>query len=111
MAKPKQKAGIRPKKLKSGELAYEARYRDPSGRQRSKQFRRKADAQRFLNDMRSKRDQGQFVDPALGEVKLEPFALRWLDAKRNLKPKTRHSYEDILRARLLPEFGDRRSTA
>jgi hypothetical protein len=33
----------------SGKASYRARYRDPTGRERSKSFRRKADAERWLN--------------------------------------------------------------
>jgi hypothetical protein len=39
---------IRRRKLDRGRAAYLARYRGPDGRERSKQFARRVDAERFL---------------------------------------------------------------
>jgi hypothetical protein len=40
---------IRRRKLDHGRTAYLARYRGPDGRERSKQFAKRADAERFLS--------------------------------------------------------------
>jgi hypothetical protein len=36
------------KRVRNGRVSYRARYRDPSGRQRAKTFRRKVDADKYL---------------------------------------------------------------
>jgi hypothetical protein len=38
--------------------SYEARYRDPSGRERSRSFRTKAEARRFLNEVETAKHRG-----------------------------------------------------
>src|SRR4051794_32244191 len=42
---------------------WRARYRDPSGRERAKHFRRKVDAERFLTTVESAKLKGAYVDP------------------------------------------------
>jgi hypothetical protein len=53
---------------------YLARYRDPLGRQRSKTFVRKADAQRFLVDMESAKARGSWIDPRQADQPLADWA-------------------------------------
>ncbi len=40
---------VRRRKLEGGRTAYLARYRGPDGRERSKQFAKRSDAERFLS--------------------------------------------------------------
>lgn len=40
-----------------------ARWRDRGGRQRKKNFTRKVDAQRWLDQMQAERHRGQYIDP------------------------------------------------
>jgi integrase len=47
---------------------WEARYRDPLGRQRTKTFRTKADARAFLASTATDLQRGQWIDPAGGRV-------------------------------------------
>ena len=42
---------------------YRARYYDPLGRRHSKTFVRKADAERFLRELRVEMDRGHWLDP------------------------------------------------
>lgn len=42
---------------------YRARYRDPLGRQRSRSFARKADAQRFFLEIEADKTRGTWIDP------------------------------------------------
>lgn len=44
--------------------------------------------------------------PERGKELFKDYAARWLD-ERELKPRTRSEYGNILRGKLLPEFGDR----
>lgn len=58
--------------------SYEARWRDPDGRERSRSFDRKLDAQRFLVTVEADKLRGSYVDPNAGKVTLQAFAESWL---------------------------------
>lgn len=87
--------------------SWRARYRDPSGRERSRSFDRKIDAERFLTSIEGAKLKGEWIDPEAGKVAFAEFAPRWLRTKAGKKAKTRHGYEELLRSRVLPRFGDR----
>ena len=84
---------------------YEARYRDPHGRQRGKTFRRRSDAARFLAAVETDKQRGVWKDPRSGRVRFADFAAGWLETTVHLKPSTRVSYEMLLRRHVLPYFG------
>lgn len=91
---------------------YRARYRGPDGAERSKSFIRRIDAERFLTTVESSKLRGDWVDPRLGQTRLEEWAWSWLDSVRpTLKPYTVASYESLLRSRVLPTFGAHRLAA
>ena len=48
--------------------SWRARYRGPDGRERSKSFERKSDAERWLTQQRSLMVQGDWTDPARGRI-------------------------------------------
>ncbi|MEA2827706.1 MAG: hypothetical protein QOG43_2145 [Actinomycetota bacterium] len=85
---------------------WRARYRDPSGRSRSRTFGTKAEAQRFLNGVGADMQRGQWVDPALGTTKLAHWVEEFLRTAHDLDPSTRATYERDLRRYVLPRFGD-----
>lgn len=85
---------------------WQARYRDPTGRERARNFTRKADAERFLVQIESDKLRGQWVDPEAGRIKLGEFAERWYATTVPLKPKTRSGYRSLLDSRILPYLGD-----
>ncbi len=84
--------------------SWRARYYGPDGRQRSKSFSRKADAERWLSRERSLMAQGDWTDPALGRITFGEYAGAWLDARTDLKPKTRHQYHSLLALHILPTW-------
>lgn len=86
-------------------VVWRARYRAPTGQERSRTFPRKVEAERFLASVETAIHRGDWVDPALGMTTIEDWAPRWLAAKRRLKPKTRSGYQSLLRARLIPALG------
>jgi integrase len=88
-----------------------ARYRGPDGRQHSKAFRRKVDAQQWLRGEESTADRAEWVDPRGGSVLFTEWAETWLAGLHELKPKTLDGYSWHLSARVLPTFGDRRLRA
>lgn len=81
-----------------------ARYRGPDGRERSKAFQRKVDADRWLRGELAKADRGLWVDPSAGDVSFAEWSNGWLRGL-DLKPSTRANYISNLRSRVLPRFG------
>jgi integrase len=84
---------------------WRVRFRGSDGREHSRSFRRKVDAERWLREEESKLDRGLWLDPAVGKVSLRTYASAWM-AGRTLKPKTRGGYESLLNSRILPVFGE-----
>jgi integrase len=83
-----------------------SRWRDPSGRERSKTFARMLDANRFLVSIEDAKLRGAYVDPAAGKIPFGPWAERWYNTTKALKPSTRHDYRALLDNQVLPRFGD-----
>lgn len=82
-----------------------ARYRDPSGRQRSKSFRREVDARRFLTAIEADKLYGRWIDPKLAEIPFGRYADEWLQITVH-EPGTRLNIEGRLRNHILPFFKD-----
>jgi hypothetical protein len=82
------------------------RYRDPSGRERARNFTRKVDADRFLIGVESEKLRGQWIDPEAARTRLSEVAERWYSTTALLKPKTRSGYRSLLNSRILPNLGD-----
>src|SRR5918996_2859616 len=89
----------------SGKASYRARYRDPAGRERSKSFRRKADAERWLAEIEHAKSRGTWTDPALGRIRFDDWLASWWATTTNLRPTTRARDELVLRLYALPRFG------
>jgi integrase len=84
------------------------RYRDPAGRQRTKTFDRKIDAERYLTTVESSKLTGSNINPAAARLTVGVWARRWLDGQAHLKPSTRERYAGILRAHIQPQWGTTR---
>ena len=90
------------------DASWVARYRGPDGRERSKTFVRKTDAERFLASQETKKATGEWVDPDLSRETLADFYGRWTrDAEEANDPaaSTRAKYEGIWRLYLEPRLG------
>lgn len=85
---------------------WRARYRTPAGKQRSKSFARKADAERFLTSVESSKLTGTFVDPARAKLTVRALSEGWLKSKASLKANTRANYTSVLDTHVLPHWGD-----
>lgn len=83
---------------------FQARYMAPDGRERTKSFTRKTDADRFLSSVEVDKMQGNWVDPAAGDITFEAFARRWM-LEQPHKRSTRDLYEARLRRHIYPVFG------
>ena len=97
---------LRGKKQGRGRPRWRARYRDPAGRERSKSFARKVDAERFLVAIEDAKLRGAYVDPAAGRVHFAEQAERWFTTTPALRPSTRRDYRLLLDRQVLPTFGD-----
>jgi integrase len=82
------------------------RYRDAEGKEHSRHFARKADAQRWLDEVTTSIVTGTYVDPQAGRVTFRDFAVEWL-AMQPLRPTTVLKYEQFLRLNINPQLGDR----
>ncbi len=99
-------ASIDRRRTASGEVRWDVRYRDPQQRHRTRTFHRKVDAQKFANIVEADITRGDWLDPLLGRETFEYWAQRWIPTTAALTPKTRESYESILRRHLLPRFAE-----
>ncbi|HEV2069481.1 MAG TPA: tyrosine-type recombinase/integrase [Acidimicrobiales bacterium] len=86
---------------------WRARYRErPGGPQRTRQFDRKVDAQRWLDAIGGDLARGTYVDPASGRVTFGAYAEQWRLAQVH-RPSTAARVETVLRCHVLPHLGDR----
>ncbi len=84
--------------------SYEARYRDPQGRSRSRSFRTKKEAERFLVATAADLQGGAWIDPRLGRITVEQWAAEWT-SMRVVADNTRTSADARLRNHILPALG------
>jgi integrase len=84
---------------------YRVRYRGPDGKERSRSFVKRSDAEKFAATTESDKARGTWIDPALGKTTLEAWTTRWMATRGDLKPKTRDGYESLLRTHVLPRLG------
>ena len=94
--------------LSDGSKRYRSRYRDAGGRQHEKRFKRRVDAQRWLDEQTSAIVTQTWTAPERGRVTVEAWAEQWLAAQTGLKPSTLYRYRSLLRAQLLPRWGQHR---
>jgi integrase len=95
----------RAKRGDSGSTRWRARYIDPTGKERSKSFTRKVDAERFLKDSEARKLRGEWVDPRLSRTTLSDWADRWMATNVHLKPYTVAGYGSLIRTHIAPAFG------
>jgi integrase len=91
---------------KSG--AWRARYRDPDGQQRSRNFPRRREAELFLTSTEHAKASGAYVDPVLGKITFAAWAKEWRTGVVDLRPSTLARDDGYLQRYLLPTFGRER---
>lgn len=87
---------------------WQVRYRDPAGRERARNFRRKADAERFSVTVETDKIRGMWADPRLAKITVSEWLPTWQASRVHLRPSTRALTESLLRNHVLPYLGDRR---
>ena len=59
------------RRTRAGDVRYEVRYRGVDGKERSKTFRTKKDAERYERSQHTAMERGMWVDPQKGRITLE----------------------------------------
>jgi integrase len=85
---------------------WRARYRGPDGRERSRHFARRVDAERWARAEVAKLDRGEWTDPQRGQVTVGHYASEWLAGKVKIRHSTRVMYDAVLRNQILPTWED-----
>ncbi len=65
---------------------FRARYRDASGREHSKHFAKKRDAQRWLDEVAAAMVTNTWVDPKTARTTVADWCDTWLDGYRTRRP-------------------------
>ena len=89
---------------------WRARYRDEAGKEHSRHFAKKSDAQRWLDQVTASIVRGDYVDPRAGQITLADFAGRW-QAVQVSSSGTARIVDNALRLHILPELGEHRLSA
>ncbi|MPZ60097.1 MAG: tyrosine-type recombinase/integrase [Propionibacteriales bacterium] len=85
---------------------WRGRYRDAAGREHAKHFRRKVDAQNWLDGQTTAILTGQWADPRAGKITVREYGDRWQEAQ-TWRPKTRERVASSLKVHVYPRLGDR----
>lgn len=101
-----RRADGRPSARDGKGLRWLARYVADDGRERSKSFGRKVDAQKWLNEQISGQVVGTWTDPDLAAQPFGRVAETWLATKAHRKPKTVAGYRSLLDTVILPKWKD-----
>lgn len=91
---------------RSGRSAWQARWRDPAGLERAKNFDRKTDAKRYLVGLESDKLRGRYADPRLGRTRLVDWLAEWQPTRTNISAQTRIRDEASIRNHVMPKLGD-----
>ncbi len=96
---------VRKVRYQSGGMGWQARWRDPAGVERAKNFTRKIDAERYLISLEFDKFRGRYADPRLGRTRLADWLTEWQFTRTNLSPATRLRDEASVRKHMIRELG------
>ena len=86
---------------------WQVRYRDPDGKQRTRNFDRKVDANAFAEDVEADKRRGQYVDPHAGKITFDVYADRWIATRADKATQTINRDKSYLNSMILPTFKSR----
>jgi integrase len=84
---------------------WQARYRDPAGKQKAKNFPTKKKAEAFLDSTRTDVRSGSFVDPARGNITCRAWYEKWAKARRTGETTSERNWR-AWNSHVEPHFGD-----
>ena len=92
---------------KSGRTAYDVRWRDEAGRDKTRRFDRKTDAEKWETEVRRGKQTGDLVSYDGGRITLADFGREWFTnyAKQHLADETCRSYAGSWDRYILPSLG------
>lgn len=93
-----------PTRLHGQGMRWRARYVDDDGREQTKRFQRKRDAEDWLDEVTADLVTGTYVQPAKKKVLVKELAEGWYATKGELKPKTLEGYRGLLDTLVLPRW-------
>ena len=96
---------IEKRRTRRGEVRYEVRLRGTDGRERSRTFRTRKDAERYERSQHTAIEEGVWIDPRAGRATLATWAAEWERTVVHLRPSTRRIYSANLRNHILPALG------
>lgn len=88
-------------------VRYDVRLRGPDGREYSRTFRTRREAEAFQATERASRSRGGWVDPRRAETAFREVALTWLDSNPGKRGGAWARDESAIRLHLLPTLGER----
>ncbi len=91
--------------IKKRSRNWQATYRGPDGRERTKTFPTKIAAKKWLDTNSADIARGLWIDPHAGEIPFSKYSERWLVARPDLRPRTVTLYKSLLNRHLVPTFG------
>ncbi len=101
----REPVSIHPRRLRSGRVSYDVKLRGPNGRQYTRTFRTRKEAENFQLQQRASLLDHSWIDPAAGNLSLGDYAAEWLACRPLLRPRTIELYEYLLRCHVLPALG------
>jgi len=99
-------ASIIERQRNDGARSYQVKYRTADGQQRSKQFRRKREAEKFVSIVEVDRMSGALIDPRLGRRTIDEWWIEWWPTVTNLRASTRARDAQFYKSHIRPVFGD-----
>src|SRR5256714_1274808 len=97
-------AHIRKVTTRGGRIRFQARYIDPTGKERAKNFASRAEARDFVVEMESSKRRGEWMAPELGRRTFGEWAERVEASRINLRDNPRLRDAWILKDLILPTF-------
>ena len=97
---------IKVRQTRTGERRYEVRLRDPNGREYSRTFRTRKEAETFQSTERADRARGSWIDPRRGGARFADVADEWLVSQPAKKPSSLARDRSIVYRHLVPALGD-----
>jgi integrase len=86
--------------------SWQATYRGPDGRERTKTFRLRVEAEGWVSDELSALRHGAWIDPKAGKITFSDFARSWQAAQVH-RPTTAAAIDSALRNHVFPVFEER----
>jgi integrase len=96
------------RRRRAGRNVWRARYRGPDGRERSRTFTRKGDAERFLTSVENAKLRGEWIDPVRGRITYRDWSKRYFAQALHKRPTTIARDRSVNEKHFLPAIGDRR---